>query len=99
MQAHFGQAQPHHRGVVHRDLATVLREQGQRPGASDVCIEHRDRLAPHLRLRRVDLAQIQNVPLHHPPAVETLVLDDAPIEVRLAVLPSFDSSQEHDDAC
>ena len=29
-------------------------------------------------------------------AVQTLVLDDAPIEVSLAVLPSFDSSQEHD---
>jgi hypothetical protein len=37
------------------------------------------------------------VPLHHPTVVETLVLDDIPIEVRLAVLPSFDSSQEHDD--
>jgi hypothetical protein len=44
------------------------------------------------------VAQIQNVPLHHPPAVETLVLDDAPIEVGLAVLPSLDSSQEHDNA-
>src|SRR3984885_2800004 len=41
----------------------------------------------------------QNVPLHHPAAVETLVLDDAPIEVRLAVLPSLDSPQEHDGAC
>ena len=56
-------------------------------------------LAPHLRLGRIDLAQIQNVPLHHPAAVESLILDEAPIEVRLAVLPSFDSSQEHDDAC
>ena len=31
MQAKFGQAQPHHRRVVR--LATILGEQGQRPGA------------------------------------------------------------------
>src|SRR5271163_4291930 len=79
MQAHFRNSQPHHRGVVHRDLATVLREQGQRPRAARVRVEHLDRLAPHLRLGRIDLAQIQNVPLHHPAAVETLVLDEAPI--------------------
>ncbi|HKN26570.1 MAG TPA: site-specific integrase, partial [Roseiarcus sp.] len=30
-------------------------------------------------------------------AIETLVLDDAPIEVRLAVLPPFGSSKEHND--
>ena len=99
MQAHFRNSQPHHRGVVHRDLATVLREQGQRPRAARVRVEHLDRLAPHLSLGRIDLAQIQSVPLHHPAAVETLVLDEAPIEVRLAVLPSLDSPQEHDRAC
>src|SRR5580658_8532090 len=82
-----------------------------RPNASSVAIrcssgnramarvEHLDRLAPHLRLGRIDLAQIQNVPLHHSAIVETLVLDEAPIEVRLAVLPSLDSPQEHDGAC
>ena len=33
MQAHFGQAQPHHEGVVRRHhLATILGKQGQRPG-------------------------------------------------------------------
>src|SRR5271167_325232 len=37
------------------------------------------------------------MPLHHSAAIETLVLDDAPIEVRLAVLPSFGSSKEHND--
>jgi hypothetical protein len=37
------------------------------------------------------------VPLHHSAVVETLVLDDVPIEMGLAVLPSLDSSQEHDD--
>src|SRR5271157_866809 len=37
------------------------------------------------------------MPLHHSAAIETLVLDDAPIEVRLAVLPPFGSSKEHND--
>src|SRR5208282_3016136 len=37
------------------------------------------------------------MPLHHSAAIETLVLDDAPIEVRFAVLPPFGSSKEHND--
>ena len=96
MQAKFGQAQPHHRGVVRRGLAAILGEQGERPGAARLRVEHLDRLAPSLRLRRIDLAQIQNVALHHPAVIETLVLDDAPIKMRFALLPSCDSSQEHD---
>jgi hypothetical protein len=43
-------------------------------------------------------AQIQNVALHHPPALEALVLDDTPIAVRLAVLLSPGLPQEHDPA-
>jgi hypothetical protein len=97
MQAHLGKPQPHHRGVVSRGFAAILREQRERSRAAGLRVEHLDRLAPSFRLRRVDLAQIINVPLHHSAIVETLVLDDVPIEVRLAVLPSFDSSQEHDD--
>jgi hypothetical protein len=92
MQAKIGQTQPHHRGIVRHSLATILGKQGQRLGAARLRVEHLDRLAPGLRLGRIDLAQIQDVPLHHPATVETLVLDDAPIEVCLAVLPSFDSS-------
>ena len=96
MQAKFRQAQPRRRGVVRRGLAAIRGEQGERPGAARLRVEHLDRLALSLRLRRIDLAQIQNLPLHHPAVIETLVLDDAPIQMRLAVLPSFDSSQEHD---
>ena len=33
--------------------------------------------------------------LHHPAAVEAPVLDDAPVEMRLPVLPPFGLSQEH----
>src|SRR5258708_15656830 len=56
------------------------------------CLDGR---APRGRLRGVDLAQIQDVRLHHSATVETLVLDDVPVAVRLAVLPSLGSSQEH----
>jgi hypothetical protein len=97
MQPHLRKPQPHHRGVVRRGFAAIFGEQGERPDAAGAGVEHLDRLAPRFRLRRVDPAQIINVPLHHSAIVETLVLDDVPIEVCLAVLPSFDSSQEHDD--
>jgi hypothetical protein len=38
------------------------------------------------------------VPLHHPAIIETLVLDDIPIAVHLAVLLSLGASQKHDAA-
>ena len=76
MQAKIGQTQPHHRGIVRHGLATILGKQGQRLGAARLRVENLDRLAPGLRLGRIDLAQIQDVPLHHPATVETLVLDD-----------------------
>ena len=97
VQPHLGEPQSHDRSVVRRGLAALLGEQGERSRAARVGVEHLDRLAPSFRLRGIDLAQIINVPLHHSAIVETLVLDDGPIEVRLAVFPSFDSSQEHDD--
>ena len=61
-------------------------------------IEHLDGLAPHRRLRGVDLAQIQHVALHHAATCNTLVLDDAPIVVRLAVFLARGLSQKHDHA-
>jgi hypothetical protein len=42
---------------------------------------------------RIDLAQIQDVPLHHPATVETLVLDDVPIEVCLALHTQLSTRQ------
>src|SRR5450631_520141 len=38
------------------------------------------------------------MPLHHPVAIETFVLDDVPVVVRLAVLLSLGASQKHDAA-
>jgi hypothetical protein len=49
-------------------------------------VEHPDRLAPGRRPRRIDLAKIQHMPLHHPSVIETLVLDHVPVAVRVAVL-------------
>ena len=77
------------RSVV--ELAHAKDRSTTHPGAARLRVEHLDRLAPSLRLRRIDLAEGQNVPLPHPAIIETLVLDDAPIQMRLAVLPSFNS--------
>src|SRR5215469_12814327 len=63
-----------------------------------VVIEYLDRFAPHRGLRGVDLAQVQNVALHHTAACNTLVLDHAPILVRLAVFLARGFSQKHDRA-
>ena len=63
---------------------------------SRVVIEHLDRLAPHRSLRRIDLPQVQNVTLHHAATGNTLVLDHAPIVVRLAIFLAWGLSQKHD---
>jgi hypothetical protein len=76
----------------------ILREQRQRSRTAGILVEHLDRLAPRCRLRGVDLAEIQHMPLHHPAAIETLVLDHVPVAVRLAVLLSLGASQKHDAA-
>jgi hypothetical protein len=83
------------RSVARNGVAAILREQRQRPWASRVRADNLDRLAPRNSLRGVDLAQIQDVPLHRSAIVETLVLDDVPIAVRLAVLLSLGPPQEH----
>jgi hypothetical protein len=63
-----------------------------------VVVEHLDRLAQHRGLQGIDLAQIQHVALHDAPARDTLVLDDAPIIVRLAVFLALGLPQKHDEA-
>jgi hypothetical protein len=63
-----------------------------------VRVENFDGLAPGRGLGRADLTQIQHVALHHSAALEALVLDDAPIAVRLAVLLSPGLPQKHDPA-
>jgi hypothetical protein len=65
---------------------------------SGVLVENFDGLVPRRGLGRADLAQIQNVALHHSAAREALVLDDAPVAVRLAILLSPGLPQKHDPA-
>jgi hypothetical protein len=83
--------------LVHRPLDLVRGEvalvgkQRQRLGTARIPVKSLDRLAPRCGLREVDFAKIQDAPLGRPAIVETLVLDDVPIGVRLAVLLSFDS--------
>jgi len=98
VKPHLGQTKLNDGCIARGHLAPILREQRQRPGTARILVEHLDRLAPGRRLRGVDLAQIQHMPLHHPAIIETLVLDDVPVAVRLAVFLSLGPPQEHDAA-
>src|SRR5450631_2389002 len=95
---HLGQAKLNDGCIACDRLASILRKQRQRSRTAGVLVEHFDRLAPRRRLRGVDLAEIQHMPLYHPSAIETLVLDDVPVVVRLAVLLSLRAPQKHDAA-
>jgi hypothetical protein len=54
--------------------------------ARNAFVEHLNRLAPRSFLAVVDLAQIQQMALHHPAARRAPVLDNAEVAVLLAVL-------------
>src|SRR4051812_15438904 len=71
-------------------------KQRQRPWPPGILVKDFDRLAPSLGLRGIDLAQIQDLALQHPAIAEALALDDVPVGMRLAVLLSLGSPQEHD---
>ena len=89
---------PHRRGVISGRGAAILREQRQRPRFARRFIEHLYCLAPSRGLRRIDLSQIQNPALHHPAIVETPILHDVPVDVRLAVFFAPGLPQKHDGA-
>src|ERR1700735_1809561 len=61
-----------------------------------VLVENFDGFAPGRGLRRADIAQIQDVALHNAAGPEAMVLDDAPIAVRLAILLPPGLPQKHD---
>src|SRR3954463_15601951 len=77
-------------------LDRLRRKQRQRPWPPGILVKDFDRLAPSLGLRGIDLAQIQDLALQHPAIAEALALDDVPVGMRLAVLLSLGSPQEHD---
>src|SRR5688500_4938378 len=90
------QLQPDDRAVVDQTLAAILRKQRQRPRPPGTVLERLDRLAPGELLRVVDLAQIQNMTLHHAPAADPAGLHNAEGPVLLAVLPANLGAQKHD---
>jgi hypothetical protein len=55
-----------------------------------------DHPAPSLALAVVDLAEIKHRPLDHSTTGAALTLDNAPVTVLLAVLPSPSESQIHE---
>jgi hypothetical protein len=73
----------------------IFGKQRQRSRTPGVLIEDLDGLAPNRCLRGVDFTQVQHVALHHTAITETLILDDAPIAVRLAVFLPLGLAQEH----
>ena len=68
-QPHLRQAKLHDRTVGRDRGGAILGKQRQCPRTSGVLVENFDGLAPGRGLRRADLAQIQNVALHHPAAL------------------------------
>jgi hypothetical protein len=73
----------------------VLGEQRDLPRVLASLVERFDRSAPRGFLAVIDLAQIQHLPLHRPPARHPAVLDDAPVAVLLAVFPANLVAQKH----
>src|SRR6201986_174200 len=86
---------PHRRGVISDRGAAILREQSQRPRFARRFIEHLYCLAPSRGLRRNSLSQIPNLALHHSAIVETPILHDVPVDVRLAVFFAPGLPQRH----
>jgi hypothetical protein len=55
-----------------------------------------DQAVPSLELTVIDLAEIQHLPLDHSATGATLVLDDIPIAMLLAVFEASVEAQKHD---
>src|SRR5882672_10935 len=71
-------------------------KQGELRVAACPFIKGFDLTTPRLVLTVVDLAQVQQLPLYHPPARATLALDNIPIAMLFAVFEASVESQEHD---
>src|SRR6202035_5817373 len=61
-------------------------------------LEDGDRLAPSQFLRIVDLAQVQQRPLHHTASAYPAILHDPPVTVLFAVLLALGVTEKHDAA-
>ncbi len=58
-------------------------------------LEHLDASAPRGLLTIVDLSEVEDLPLDHAPVRTSVILNDAPVSVSLAVLDSLRVPQEH----
>src|ERR1700726_2223574 len=97
-QPQLGELQPDDRGVGQHPLAAVFREQRQGARRRRSFLEDGDRLAPSQFLRIVDLAQVQQRPLHHTASAYPAILHDAPVTVLFAVLLALGVTEKHDAA-
>src|SRR5262249_54445642 len=94
----FHRIEPHPHAVTFgagRNLA-IGGKQRQLAMPPAVFIKGFDQLAPGIALAVIDLAEIQHLPLHHLATGATLVLDDIPVAMLLAVFEASVESQEHD---
>src|SRR6516162_4572443 len=82
-QAQLRQSQLDDRGARQQTVTTILGEQRESSWPIGVLVQNLNRPAPSTLLRSIDLAEIQDVPLTHLAAGNTLVLDNAPVAVLL----------------
>jgi hypothetical protein len=76
----------------------ILRKQGHLGRGARILVKDLDGAAPRRPLGAVDLSQIQDVALHHPPVGHPAVLHQAPIAVFFAVFLACLGAQEHADS-
>jgi len=84
-----------HHVAIQRRRRPILGEQRDLPAALADFVKCLDRLTPGGSLAVVDLAQIQQVPLHRATAGHPAVLHNAPVAVLLAVLAANLVAQKH----
>ena len=87
VQPQTAQPDMHHIAVQCR-CQSILGEQRDLPGLLAAFVKCLNRPAPRGALAVIDLAKIQHMPLHRPPARHPAVLHDAPVAVFLPVLPA-----------
>jgi hypothetical protein len=78
-----------------RPHAALLGKQRQGARLARRLIDDLDGPPPGVTLRCADFSQIEDLTLHHASIVESLVLDDVPVDVCLAVLLPANLSQKH----
>ena len=77
-----------HDGLVVNVGQTIVSEQGDGPRLDLSVLENLDGLLPGGLLLVIDFAQVEHVALNDPVTSTTLVFDDAPVTVLLAILLS-----------